>query len=136
MQEIELKNQIAELGRLGQFVETFAEAHDLTPKFTFGVNLVLDELVTNIISYGYTDGGEHTIRVRLACNGDELTAELEDDAIAFNPLERPEPDTTLPLEERPIGGLGIHFARKTMDQMSYRRDLDRNILVMKKRLGA
>ena len=133
---LELRNDVAELGRLGDFLDAFSERHGLHPKVAYGVNLVLDELVTNVISYGHPGGGEHLITLRMAMRDGELTAELEDDGRPFNPLGRPEPDTTLSIEERPIGGLGIHFARKTMDDIQYQRRGDRNILTMKKRVLA
>jgi serine/threonine-protein kinase RsbW len=63
----------------------------------------------------------------------ELKAEVEDDGQPFNPLEAPEVDTTKPLEERTIGGLGIHLVRKLMDGLDYQRQGDRNLLTMKKK---
>ncbi|MGH7846312.1 MAG: ATP-binding protein, partial [Candidatus Binatia bacterium] len=61
----------------------------------------------------------------------EVKAEVEDDGQPFNPLEAPEPDTTKPLNERTIGGLGIHFARKLVDGFEYKRQGDRNLMAMK-----
>ena len=97
------------------------------------VNLALEELVTNTISYGFTDAGEHVIRISLHLDGPDLHIRVEDDATAFNPLEREAPDLVTPLAERPIGGLGIHFVRTLMDDVRYERVGARNVLSMRKR---
>ena len=90
----------------------------------------------NVISYGYDDSDEHEIMIRLSCKGEEVTAEVEDDGRPFNPLEVAEPDTSKALEERPVGGLGIHLARKLMDDVEYKRQQEKNLLAMKKRIPA
>jgi anti-sigma regulatory factor (Ser/Thr protein kinase) len=130
------KNKLSEIERLGQVVEEFAALHHLPPNLVFEINVALEEILTNVISYGYDDSGEHEIMMRLSCKGDEMTAEVEDDGRPFNPLEAAEPDTSKPLEERPVGGLGIHLVRKFMDRVEYRRRQGKNLLVMKKRIPA
>ena len=130
------KNELAEIGRLGQVVEEFAELHHLPPNLVFQFNVALEEILTNVISYGYEDSGEHEIMIRLSCTEEEMTAEVEDDGRPFNPLEAAEPDTSKPLEDRPVGGLGIHFVRKFMDKVEYRRQQGKNLLMMKKRIPA
>jgi anti-sigma regulatory factor (Ser/Thr protein kinase) len=130
--EVTLHNRPAELERLSQAVEAYAEAHRLPPAILHAVNLCLDEVVTNIISYGYEDQADHQIMVRLSLRAGELTIEIEDDGKPFNPLTAPEPDLYKPMEERPIGGLGIHLLRKVMDDMEYRRQQDRNVLILRK----
>jgi anti-sigma regulatory factor (Ser/Thr protein kinase) len=98
------------------------------------LKLALGEILTNIISYGYTDGGEHEIRVSLGTEAGAVTVAVEDDGQPFNPLEAPEPDTSLPLEERAIGGMGIHLVRKLMDGLEYHRREGKNLLILKKHL--
>jgi anti-sigma regulatory factor (Ser/Thr protein kinase) len=98
------------------------------------LNIALEEILTNIISYGYTDDREHVIRVRLSVQPGEVKAEVEDDGQPFNPFEAPEVDTAKPLEERAIGGLGIHLVRKLMDGLEYQRQEGKNLLVIKKHL--
>jgi anti-sigma regulatory factor (Ser/Thr protein kinase) len=71
--------------------------------------------------------------VRLEINPPELRVEVADDGCPFNPLEHPSPDVSLPLDQRPIGGLGIYMMRKSLDQLEYRREQERNVLVMVKR---
>jgi anti-sigma regulatory factor (Ser/Thr protein kinase) len=130
--EVTLHNRPSELERLSQEVEAYAEAHRLPAKILHAVNLCLDEIVTNIISYGYDDQADHQITVRLSLRAGELAIEIEDDGKPFNPLTAPEPDLYKPLEERPIGGLGIHLLRKVMDDMEYRRQQGKNVLILRK----
>jgi len=130
---VELKNDLSEIERLSQIVTEFGELHHLPPKGLFAVNLALEEILTNVISYGYQDSGEHQIIIRIFLKEGELTVKVEDDGLPFNPLEVPEPDTGKPLEERPVGGLGIHLVRNLMDGLEYRRQEGKNVLVMKKK---
>src|SRR5690349_2616546 len=82
-------------------------------------NLALEEFVTNSIKYGYNDAEEHSIDVNIRLSEAELVLTLIDDGRPFNPLEAPEPQLDLPVEERPIGGLGIYMVRKMSDRMTY-----------------
>jgi serine/threonine-protein kinase RsbW len=131
---ITLRNELTELSRLAQAVEAFGKAGGLSDGDVYAANLVLEEIVTNVIRYGYGDGGEHEIRIRADLDGDEMHLEVEDDGRPFNPLGAKAPDIDLPLAERPIGGLGIFLVRKLMDQVVYRREGDLNVLTMRKRL--
>jgi len=132
---VTLVNDQSEIERLGRLVEAFGEAEGLPPESIFSVNLALDEVVTNIIRYAHDDDQrEHPIFVRLALEGGVLTAQVEDDGRAFNPLEAPVPDIEASIEERPIGGLGIHLVRSVMSSVEYRREDGRNVLTMQKKL--
>ena len=133
--EIKLGNKLSELGRLSQILIEFGERHGLALKVVHDLNLALEEILANIISHGYTDNREHEIEVRLSAQSGEIKAEVEDDGRPFNPLEAPEPDTTKPLEERIVGGLGIHLVRKLMDGLEHERRGDKNLLIMKKKIG-
>jgi len=130
--EIKLHNKLSELDRFNQALTEFGRQHRLPDKVMHDLNLALEEILTNIISYGYIDSREHEIRVSLSARPGEVRAEVEDDGQPFNPLEAPEPDITKPLEERTIGGLGIHLVRKLMDALEYKRRADRNILTIRK----
>jgi serine/threonine-protein kinase RsbW len=127
---IVLANRLTELERVAHEVEAFGEAHRIAAKLIFNVNVALDEILTNVISYGYPEGGEHMITVRLALKAADLVIEVEDDGRPFNPLEIAPPDLEESPEERSIGGLGLHFVRKMMDRLEYRREQDKNILLM------
>jgi len=132
--ELTLANQQAEVARLQDQLEAFARQHGLAESALHEVQLALEEHLTNILSYGYEDQREHLIRVRIQLHGPELLVEVADDGRPFNPLETPAPDLSKPIEARPIGGLGIHMIRKSVDQLKYRREAGRNILVMTKRI--
>jgi serine/threonine-protein kinase RsbW len=131
---VTLVNRRSEITRLGRLVDEFAAAHGLPPADVTAVHLVLDEIVVNVIRHGYDDDLEHHIDVRLTLEGPVLTIEVEDDGRPFNPLDAPPPDLSLSIEERPLGGLGIHIVRMSMDEMSYRREHDRNILTLRRAL--
>jgi serine/threonine-protein kinase RsbW len=131
---IVLPNQLTELERVAREIEAFGEAHGIAPNLIFHVKVALDEILTNVISYGYPEGGEHMITVRLALKAAELVIEVEDDGRPFNPLTVAPPDLEESPEERPIGGLGLHLVRKMMDRLEYRREQDKNLLVMIKAL--
>ena len=128
---VELKNQLSEIERLARIVDDFGRRHQIEVQIIYTMKLALDEILTNIISYSYDDAKDHIIVIRLSLDQEKWTVEVEDDGRPFNPLNAPEPDTKQLLGERPIGGLGIHLVRKLIDELEYRRQNDRNILVMR-----
>ena len=128
-------NQLTEIQRVAELAERFGDEQHLSAADVMTINLVLDEVVANIISHGYDDTGEHQIHVTLDLEGAALAIRVEDDGKPFNPLEAPPPNLDLPLEERKVGGLGIHIVRSVMDAVEHRRDGGRNILIMKKTIG-
>ncbi|HKX50629.1 MAG TPA: SpoIIE family protein phosphatase [Candidatus Binatia bacterium] len=131
--EVKLFNKLSELDRFNQTLTKFGRRLGLSDKVLHDLNLALEEILTNIISYGYTDSGEHEIRVRLSLQAGEVKAEVEDDGQPFNPLDVPEPDTAKLLDERTIGGLGIHLVRKIVDALEYKRQGESNLLTIKKK---
>ena len=106
------------------------------PKTLHDVQLAVEEHLTNILNYGFDDQAEHQIKVRAFIAATELRIEVEDDARPFDPLKHPVPDLSQPLDARPVGGLGIHMMRKSVDRLEYRRAGRKNILVMVKQLKA
>ncbi len=131
---ITLINQIAQLEVLADAIESLAAEWEISMSISLNLNLVLEELVTNIIFYGYEDAGEHKILIHLSFEDTILEVRIEDDAKEFNPLLHAEPDVNAPIEEREIGGLGIHFVRKIMDDMTYERLANKNVLILKKKI--
>jgi len=129
----ELKNDLAELDTLAEKLELFGERIGLDARCLFETNLAMDELFTNIISYGFTDDQEHWVSFTLTFADEELSITIEDDGIPFNPLLCKKPDLDLPVEASPVGGLGIHLCRNMMDEMDYRRSADRNIVTIRKK---
>lgn len=110
------------------------EANRIPSDAALLANLAIDELVTNCIKYGYADANEHLIDVDMRVVDGRLVVQVTDDGRAFNPMEAPRPDLSLPIDERPIGGLGLHLLRTLSDVMTYERRDDRNCVTMVKRL--
>ena len=123
---------MSELDTLCQNLEKFGQSMGLSKKCIFEANLALDELFTNIISYGFDDKNEHTITITIALQNDDLVVHIEDDGIPFNPTQAETPDLECSIEECRIGGLGIHLAKNLMDEVCYQRCKDKNILTLKK----
>ena len=134
--ELTLANRSSELQRLASELERFAQNHRIPEPDMHAVSLSLDEVITNTIAYGYDDQEAHEIRVRLTLGNGRLSAEVEDDGRPFNPLTAPAPDLTSGVEDRPVGGLGIHLVRSLMEQVDYHREAGKNHLIMSKRLSA
>ncbi len=118
-------------------VERFAEELGLPPKLVYQITLVLDELITNIISYGYNSPDNYTIDVSASHDNGTLELLLVDDARPFNPVTAAPPELDVPLDERvkPIGGMGIHLVKAMMDEVEYERKDGKNYLKLKKNLS-
>jgi serine/threonine-protein kinase RsbW len=135
--DVVLVNERREIARLIELVEQFGADCGLIHDDILTVNLILDEMVSNVIKYGYDDRDEHRIDVQVAVDEGLVTIRIEDDGREFNPLAAPEPHhLDLPIEQRPIGGLGVHIVKTTVDGGEYRRADGRNILILKKRVAA
>jgi serine/threonine-protein kinase RsbW len=131
---ITVGNDLAELDRLSGFLMEFCDKNGLTGNVVLDLNLVAEEVVMNVILHGGEEAGKDGIRVNIRV--DETTVELtvEDSGIAFNPLDVPPINVDAPIEERGIGGLGVHLIRNLMNQVEYSNVDGRNRLVMKKRI--
>jgi anti-sigma regulatory factor (Ser/Thr protein kinase) len=132
---MELKNSLSELSTLGSSLEQFGEALGLSSKILFEISLSIEELFSNIVSYGYTDDALHWIKVAISHEDEMLIIRLEDDGMPFDPLKAEAPDCECPIEQRKIGNLGIHLTKKFMDDMVYERRGHRNILTVKKKVA-
>jgi serine/threonine-protein kinase RsbW len=130
-----LRNDLSELGRVAGELETFGVSARLPLTVIFAVNLALEEVITNAISYGYEDEAEHVIQVELCAGDRAVVVTVQDDGRAFNPLAGPEVDVTAPLEARKVGGLGLLLLRKLTDGVTYARTDGKNILVFEKRIN-
>ncbi|WP_081436009.1 ATP-binding protein [Desulfatibacillum aliphaticivorans] len=127
--EIALKSDYDELGRICISVNEFLESHELSPRVLYGVNLALEEILTNIFKYGYDDEcKDHDISVRLEVEGPGVSVQIVDDGNSFDLEQAPEPDLSTPISERTIGGLGIHLVRNMLDTINYQRVDDKNII--------
>ena len=133
--EYRLSNTPAESRQIESWIQSFAEVAQLSPAARNAFDHALVEWITNVISYAYDDVREHGIDVRFLTAPGQARVEVEDDGREFNPLARPPVDTHAPLEQRAVGGLGIHMIRQMMDSVEYRRDAGRNILTMTRRVA-
>lgn len=112
--------------------KAFLEGHRVPDHVVGAFELSLDEILTNQINYGFRDGAAHEILVELRLEGDFVRVELRDDGVPFDPLGVAEPDLDAAIEERQLGGLGMHFVRTLVDEASYRRDGGWNVLSLGK----
>lgn len=126
----------AELGKIEPFTAEFGEAAGLSAKDLFALQIVVEELVTNVVDYGGVPAGQHAARVELETADGVLTIVITDCGQEYNPLLREDPDVTLPAEERPIGGLGVHFCKKLTDTQTYARVDEQNVLTLTKKLSS
>ena len=131
---LRVNNQIEELTRVEGFLEDLGEEWGLQMSFVFSLNLVLEEALTNIISYGFDDDFQHTIEICFNKTGDELSVSIIDDGHEYDPTLKTDPDITLPAADRPIGGLGIFLIKKIMDTVIYQRKENRNFLILTKKI--
>lgn len=129
-----IRNDLAEIGRIAPIIEAYCDENGLGEGIAHAVNLSLDELLTNIIGYGYDDADDHAIEIALAAVVDRVTVTIRDNGRAFDPTELAFPDVEAELDDRPLGGLGVHIVRVMMDEVSYRRAGEYNELTLTKRL--
>ena len=133
---VTIEATLDELARLQRQVAEFAEQQEWPPELVYQVELVIEELCVNVVSYG-TDDGSHAIELRLVSTPETLTIDIIDDGRPFDPFtEAPPPDLDSSVEDRPIGGLGVHFVKTMMDEVQYRRDEGRNHVTLRKRHGS
>ncbi len=133
-QQIVIKNELPEIIAVNEKFETFAEEFDIPQSVAVKFNVIFDELLNNVISYAYTDDDEHDIEVRMKRAGKRLTVTITDDGVPFNPLSVERPDTDLSLEDREVGGMGIHLVRNLVDDVSYQRRIGKNVMTMMQKL--
>jgi sigma-B regulation protein RsbU (phosphoserine phosphatase) len=133
--EIKIHNDLTEIDRVNQEFGAFIEQWEIPAALGYKFSVAFDELLNNTISYAYQDDNEHQIDIRVDFSGDRLVVTIEDDGMPYNPFTREAPDTSLSLEEREIGGLGVHLVRKLMEEVSYHRKIDTNVITLVHRVG-
>lgn len=136
MLDLELSPDLAEIARAAAAVDDFCAAQGLPLRVAFDINLAVDELMTNAISYGFADPAETgRIHLRLELTGDGwIEVELADNGAAYNPFdEAPPPVLTGDIDDRPIGGLGVYLVRQLMDEVGYRREDGWNRVTLRRR---
>ena len=117
------------------FVEQILEKHECSMKTQMAICVAVEEVFVNVANYAYGDDkGDVTFNINFEEETRNVSIQMIDKGIAFDPLKRPDPDVTLSAEEREIGGLGIFITKKTMDVVTYTYENGKNILTMIKKI--
>ena len=128
----------AEVNKISEGIDPiiqFLKELEVDSKITYKIQLCLEEILTNVASYAYAPNeGNIIIQYSLSESPRMIEITIIDEGKAFNPLESENPDITLPVEERQIGGLGLFIVKKTMDEIKYDRKNNKNVLMMKKKI--
>lgn len=133
---ISLSNDLADIPRVIVAFEQFCARQGIAESTVQGVNVALDEILTNVVSYAFEDSTAHEIYVELKANGQRLVVDVKDDGRPFDPLQAPAPELAGGIDDRIVGGLGIHFVRSILDDVSYRRVGGWNIMTLEKTTAA
>lgn len=132
--KVVLDNRLDELQRFITTLTEFSRVGNIPEEVSFSIQLAIDELFTNIVSYGYEDDDRHEVEIRMSVQNNEICIELIDDAKQFDPLhEAAQPDLDASLEDRRIGGVGIHLVKTMMDEVSYKYEQSKNHLTLVKK---
>jgi len=123
------------VGEVNAAFAEFAETHAMPTKVRRSFNVAIDDLLANVLSYGSAGRDPCSVTVEVQLDLERVTVTLTDDGPPFDPFGRDAPDTTLSVEDRPIGGLGIHLVDRLMDKVNYQRRDDRNVVILVKELA-
>ena len=134
LKTITLPNDVQEVPQLAAFIEEVCESNGVDMMTTMQLNLALEEAVVNVMTYGYPEGTKGYVDISALSESDCLTFVISDSGKPFDPTTKGEVDTTLPAEERSIGGLGIHLVKQLMDSIQYEYKDGHNVLTLKKRI--
>ena len=129
MKELTVEATTSNVERVTDFVDEQLEQIDCPMPMMVKINVAIDEVFSNIVNYAYNpESGNATITVDVSKERPGVIISFIDSGREFNPLESTEPDLSVPVDERPIGGLGIFMVRKMMDEVSYERIDNTNVL--------
>ncbi len=131
MYELEIAADVDKLSKVTEFVDSILEKNGCPIKVQMKIDLALEELFVNIAHYAYPDG-EGTAKILAGANSEYVEITFIDSGVPYDPLAKPDPDVTLSIEERQIGGLGIFLSKKLMDDISYKYEDNKNILTVRK----
>lgn len=130
-----LSNNVEEISLLCEFVEQSCEQMGFDTPMTMSINLALEEAIVNVMEYAYPPGTKGTVDILAETDNGYAQFTISDNGIAFDPTAKEDVDITLSAEERPIGGLGIHLIRHIMDDVTYERKDNKNILILRKQIN-
>ena len=132
--KLNIKNRIGELERVNQFIEEIGVELGLDMELQMNLNLVMEEMVSNVIFYAYPEGKTADIELVAESNGKELTFMLSDQGKEFDPTAKEDADPDVNPMDREIGGMGIFIVKNIMNQVTYQRLEGKNLLTMKKEI--
>ena len=132
--EIKIKTQVGELEKVNAFIEEIGEELQLDMELLMNLNLVMEEMVSNVIFYAYPEGKTADIELTAECTGHTLTFVLSDKGREFDPTMKEDIDTATDPADRELGGLGIYIVKNIMNEVTYQRLEGKNLLTMKKDL--
>ena len=132
--EIKIKNQVGELEHVARFIEEIGEELGLDMELQMNLNLVMEEMVSNVIFYAYPEGVDASIELTAESDGKELTFVLSDQGREFDPTLKDDADIDTNPAERELGGMGIFIVKNIMNKVTYQRLEGRNLLTMKKKI--
>jgi len=132
--ELRIKNKISELERVAQFIEQIGEELQLDMELQMNLNLVMEEMVSNVIFYAYPKDEDSEIELLAKCDGKRLTFVISDQGKEFDPTAKEDADPDVNPAEREIGGMGIFIVKNIMNQVTYQRLEGKNLLTMTKEI--
>ena len=132
--ELKLKNQVGELERVNRFIEEIGNELGLSMELRMNMNLVMEEMVSNVIFYAYPKDVEGEIELVAECDGNELCFVLSDSGKEFDPTQKEDANPDINPAEREIGGMGIYIVKNIMNEVSYQRLEGKNLLTMRKNI--
>lgn len=127
---INIKNDISEIGEVCNKIDQFCTENNIPNKKRQDIDLIVDELASNVIFYAYPDGEQHSFTLSLELSEGIVTIKMVDTGTPFNPLNKNDPDIELSAEERQIGGLGIFLVKQLSEKVTYQRLNDKNHLTI------
>ena len=130
--EICIKNKVSELEKVAQFIEEISEELGLSMELQMNLNLVMEEMVSNVIFYAYPEGEDAEIELLAKSDGKELTFVLSDQGKEFDPTAKEDANPDINPADREIGGMGIFIVKNIMNKVTYQRLEGRNLLTMTK----
>lgn len=132
--ELKLKNQVGELERVNRFIEEIGNELGLSMELRMDLNLVIEEMVSNVIFYAYPKDVEGEIELEAEYDGNELCFVLSDSGKEFDPTQKEDANPDINPTEREIGGMGIYIVKNIMNEVSYQRLEGKNLLTMRKNI--
>ena len=133
---VSLSPRLSAVRSLSRMVEEFGDANRLPHSKVYLINLALDELITNSVTYGFGGIANPKIEVTVRLDGDALVLTTVDNGHRFDPTSVDSPDVDAPVERRPIGGLGLHLIKTFADRVNYKFENGRNRLTLEHDLNS